>query len=201
MSRLHQAVRDNNVDLVRQLITVEGENIDVNFNYDNRIPLHIASFYGYLEIVNLLISANADLNVKDKKHGLTALYIALQQGHVEIVKSLIAAGANVKDILDKTPLHYASGIGFLEIVKVLITIEGIDINVKNSAGDTPLHYASGYGHPEIVKVLIFAGAEVNIKNNYGKTPLDIALENQRYEIVEILKKALEDQHPIKEPDV
>lgn len=137
----------------------------------------------------------------------SSLRQASSTGNFDSVRQLLTTDGikgidvNAKDDFGNTYLHYASYYGKYDIVNFLITIEGIDINVKNSAGDTPLHYASGYGHPEIVKVLIFSGAEVNIKNNYGKTPLDIALENQRYEIVEILKKALEDQHPIKEPDV
>jgi len=51
-----------------------------------------ASVKGYAMIVELLLDAKADVNVKDKQ-GNTALSGAERAGHAEIVRMLRAAGA------------------------------------------------------------------------------------------------------------
>ena len=55
-------------------------------------PLFIASHFGHLEIVRLLVEAGAD---KDKavNSGKTPLYIARQRHHDDIVEMLQRAGA------------------------------------------------------------------------------------------------------------
>ena len=67
-----------------------------------------------LEAVKILIKAGANLNVRDKEEGMTALMFALEgvvyEDGVEIAKALIKAGANVniKDNEGKTALDYAN---------------------------------------------------------------------------------------------
>ena len=70
-------------------------------------PLHPAALYGHKEVVELLITAGADVNAKEK-YEKTPLHHAAKAGYYEIVELLIAAGAdvNVKNIAGKTPLDF-----------------------------------------------------------------------------------------------
>jgi len=58
----------------------------------DRTALMAASVKGYAMIVELLLDAKADVNVKDKQ-GNTALSGEERAGHAEIVRMLRAAGA------------------------------------------------------------------------------------------------------------
>ena len=59
-----------------------------------------------------------------------------------------------------TPLHCASQIGDLEIVKHLLE-RGANIEAQDQDGVTPLHCASYIGHLEIVKHLLERGANTS----------------------------------------
>ncbi len=59
----------------------------------------IASQFGYLAIVELLIAAKAYVNAQNSR-GKTALHIAVGNGHIEVVSVLLKSGANLK-VMDK----------------------------------------------------------------------------------------------------
>ena len=63
---------------------------------------------GHIEILDVLIKAGADVNLKGE-YNRTALILAVLKGHTEIVKALIEAGAdvNAKDNGNMTALDYA----------------------------------------------------------------------------------------------
>ena len=50
-------------------------------------PLHYASYNGHLNIVELLVSHGADVNITDYNDGNTPLHIALQKCHKVIVEN------------------------------------------------------------------------------------------------------------------
>jgi ankyrin repeat protein len=62
---------------------------------------------GHKEIVEILISNNADVNAKATYNGETALIYASKKGHIEIVKLLINnnADVNVKNILGRVGIN------------------------------------------------------------------------------------------------
>ena len=61
-------------------------------------PLHAAALNNNLDIINLLISANPNVNATNSL-GQTALHISAQYGYIDIVRSLLNAGAdkNIRD--------------------------------------------------------------------------------------------------------
>ena len=71
-------------------------------------PLIYASSWNKIEIVKLLITYGADVNIKDK-NGLTALMWAARKGHHDIVESLLNAKAkkNMKSNQNLSALDYA----------------------------------------------------------------------------------------------
>lgn len=88
---LHAAVRQNNLDGVRQLLQA-GATVDAS---DRRIwtPLHLATRYGNVDIVRLLLESGAIINRRGF-HGWTALHFAVREGHTDCVELLLGYGAD-----------------------------------------------------------------------------------------------------------
>jgi len=95
------------------------------------------------------------------------------------------ANVNARDAFGDTPLHDASVVGILDIVKFLVE-KGANINAKNDEGETPLLNASIRGYFNIVQFLVEKGADVNAKNDEGKTPLLNASFYGYFNIVQFL---------------
>ena len=109
---------------------------------------------GLTSIVNILLDAGADKEVKDE-YGRTPLDVAAWEGHTDIVKLLLDAGADkeVKDRDGRTPLHFAAmHKGHTDIVKLLVDA-GADLEVKDDRGWTPLRYAAMRGLHDIYNLL------------------------------------------------
>jgi len=139
-----------------------------------------------LEIVNLLITAGADIDILDSK-GRTLLINTVRNDNEKMVQTLITAGAdiNTPDSLGLTPLIHAVRRNHPEVVNLLITA-GADIDVLDSEGRTPLLYAMEKGYVKVVQLLVAAGADVNIPDIFGRTPLMRAAERNLVEIVKLL---------------
>jgi len=90
MSDLAWAVKNGDMDQVREL--VENKGLDVNTNIDGRLPLHYASDYGQLEVIKYLCKKGAKVNADDK-HGISPLLAAVWEGHTTCVKFLLENGA------------------------------------------------------------------------------------------------------------
>ena len=71
-------------------------------------PIHAAAFGGNCDIVDMLISANCDVN-KTNSQGQTALHIASQYGFIGVVRCLLDAGAdrNIRDNNGYLPVDLA----------------------------------------------------------------------------------------------
>ena len=76
---------------------------------------------------------------------------------------------------DTTSLFAASIKGHIDVVKVLVSLPGIDINKADKDDRTPLLEASDDGHTDVVKVLVsLPGIDINKANKYDTTPLGVA---------------------------
>jgi len=102
-----EAAGKGDIEAVRQNIFAEV-NVNAIGGFFRRTALHFATEEGHKEIVELLITHNADLN-KRTSNGWTALHFAAEEGHKEIAELLIAKGAdvNAKDEEDGTALDWA----------------------------------------------------------------------------------------------
>jgi ankyrin repeat protein len=177
--------------------------------------LNIAALNGDLEIIKLLISNGADVNVADDS-GKTPLHFASRQGHTDVVELLIENYAIVKFISDdnSTPLHEAACFSHVKTAELLM-IKGAEIDLEiavmlgnfeivkseldrgvsaNSkitkgliSGESFLGVASANGHTSICKLLLDYGANVNEKTeNFDLSPLHYAIYKNRIDIYELL---------------
>ena len=145
--------RYNDVLGMEELIS---HGIDLNkFNERGENALHIASSFGNLDVVNLLIEAGADLDIRSMSKR-SAVEIATRNNQLKIVTRLIEAGASLA-VKDGTLLMLATGCKYKEVAKILIDF-GIDINAKDSYGETALEKARKYRNVEMVEFLREAGA-------------------------------------------
>ena len=79
--------------------------VDMSFT-----PLIMASNFGHVPAVTLLIESGADVNMPEPCGGLTALHASAQQGNVPVMQLLISKGARIDASckLGRTPLHGAA---------------------------------------------------------------------------------------------
>jgi len=118
---------------------------------DGDRPLHIASLYGHLACVQILLAAGASIEVRDEDGGLP-LHDACAGGYREIVSMLLRA-ANSQEQLKRV-------------------LDSFDID-----GDTPLHHAARGNHSDVVQMLLDSGANPKILNLVGQYPADLADPN------------------------
>lgn len=163
-STLILASTSGSVEAVKWLVAQES--VDVDFiNLQSKglgiSALERAARNGHDEIVNVLVAAGADVNIR-RWNGQTPLHAAAENGHEACVRSLIAAGAELDatdDNLD-TALHVAA-VGFtlygdwhgkLKLARLLIS-HGASAEEENMFGLTPLQVAEQEGSPEMAAVL------------------------------------------------
>ena len=142
--------------------------------------LMLACEGGHLEVVQLLLKANANPNHEQEGTGITALIIAAQKGHLDIVQQLFEYGAdpNIGDKNGLTAIHYIMMLNGTEIpqpnekimsdkleILQLLIVRGSNVNIKDENGMTALMIASISGFTEAVKLLLQAGADPNIEQH------------------------------------
>jgi ankyrin repeat protein len=191
---LQGAAHLGHVHLVKQLLKVDG--IDLNFA-DSKLyiaPLALAARSDHSDIVELLLDApNIDPNVKDLSRASALLY-ACKRGHVSIVRKLLARDdvhVNTFGGIDGgmwNPLTAALWKGDLEIIKLLLDRYDVDPNVSNHRTGTGLMEACENGNLDIVK--LFLGrqrTEVNRREtSEGRTALWNAAYCGHSEITKLL---------------
>ena len=153
---LTRAVESGNVGDVKSLI---GEGSDVNTSEGKGTPLFCAAKNGYLNILKLLLKADANVNAGASDHSMP-LIEAARGKHADCVDELIQAGAivNVRDEKKVTPLIAA--IGNIPCMDILVKA-GVQLNPKvDGVTRNPLLEAIDKNDIESVKFLMEKGAKV-----------------------------------------
>ena len=77
----------------------------------------------------------------------------------------------------------------IEIVRLLLNDNRVDINKATNYGRTPFYSACEFGHIEIVKLLLNEKRiSIRKKTSQGKTAIDIAKEENHSSIVKLIKE-------------
>ena len=166
---------------------------------DGKCALVAAAYNNQLEIVDLLIAAGADVNMKDNTlqsaYLIATSEVPKSEKYTELLMRTLEAGADVHstDSYNGTGLIRAADRGYFEIVEELLKTD-IRINHVNKIGWTALLEAiilgdGGERHTEVVRMLVDAGADVNLPDKDGLTPLAHAKSKNFTDIIEIFKKA------------
>jgi ankyrin repeat protein len=165
-------------------------------------PVVLASVMGFNALVQLLVSAGADVNQPDRSGGITALQGAAQGGHAQVVRTLIAAGANLDAPFGNpqtTALSLALRQNHWPAAEALVEAgANVNVNVEGPGsptdrqGITPLILAASLNNVPFVKLLINHNADLERRKADGVTALIAAAFNGHLEVVSELVKAAAD---------
>uniref|UniRef100_A0A3B3HWL5 Uncharacterized protein n=1 Tax=Oryzias latipes TaxID=8090 RepID=A0A3B3HWL5_ORYLA len=193
--------KEGNSSLIKKLLQArmsQSSSLNINCRSQSQstpgwTALHLASSFGYREVVEELLKAGVDVNLQECL-GDTPLHKAAQSGRKEIVLLLLRydAHANIingtgripKDVTDDDEIHTMLEAAERREIKqreqklleaaregnlhTLLSDKGPpDIHCRDSVGNTPLHCAAYRGQKQCILKLLKCGASPNVKNSYG----------------------------------
>lgn len=145
--------------------------------------------------------------------GGSVLHHAAQRGDLNTVKFVLAHGGaqyiNQQTSNNSTPLHWACGSGWLDVVKVLIEEHGADIHkCTNSwsvdvfgrdSGQLPIHWASASGHSNIVEYLYqLSPLTIGVKDEKDNSVVCVAKKGLHFDTIRKVQSAVQDEYvPVK----
>ncbi|XP_032995195.1 caskin-2 isoform X2 [Lacerta agilis] len=205
---LIQAVKNGDVPGVQKLVAkvkaskskLLGSTKRLNVNYqdvDGFSALHHAALVGSLELISLLLEAQATVDIKDI-NGMRPLHYAAWQGKVEPARLLLraAASVNMASLDGQIPLHLSAQYGHYEVSEMLLQHQSNPCLI-NKAKKTPLDLACEFGRLKVAQLLLNSHMCVALLEGQSKdtsdpnytTPLHLAAKNGHKEIIRQLLKA------------
>ncbi|CAD5119438.1 DgyrCDS8048 [Dimorphilus gyrociliatus] len=166
--KLRRACIEGDLDTVKECLAEGADINDQNQQLNNSI--HLASFYGKLDILQLLLQQDkAHINATNQ-NGQTSLQLACIKGYIEIVQQLV----NTKkcqldaatDASNMTALHLASKHGHASVCQYLLDV-GADRNAKDLIEKLPEYYAANEETEEVFR--INSDGDVSINHNEEKS--------------------------------
>lgn len=177
-------------DLARATTLVENEDADIEVIVYGANVLYWACQEGHIGVVQFLLRAGADVNIKRTICLETPLMVSVRRGYVDIVKMLLSHGAdpNTETLSKDIPLITAAHQGRKEIVDALIS-HGANVNhVKKGSNATALYCAAFKGYADIVVSLLENGADMDVaRSDNGHTALYVAAQRQREAVIDVFK--------------
>ena len=165
------AVMHNHVEVAKYLLQ-KGADISLTAESNKRNALHIASQYGSVEAIEMLLSYDFRPDLRDGERN-TPLACAAACGQIEAVNCLLKHGADplLKGKDGWNLLHFAAQSGNVIIIETMLS-KGLDIDAKGETlGVTPLMVCIKFGKLEAAKYLLEKDADESLKTTQGKIPL------------------------------
>ena len=136
--------------------------------YHDETPLHSATYYGHLQMVQVLLEYKADVHARNNAGGTPLHFL-----HNESID---------------TSRHTPSQIAQLHNVTRYLLDHGADVNARSNDLLTPLHVAAQEGWVEVVRVLLEHGASVGAEDKRGRTPLQLASSAGHSDVMKLLSE-------------
>ncbi|XP_011298490.1 KN motif and ankyrin repeat domain-containing protein 2 isoform X2 [Fopius arisanus] len=162
---MHYAVSHGNFDVVS--ILLDSKVCDINkSNVAGYTAVMLAALAEvrnstHASVANRLFQL-ADVNIRAKLHGQTALMLAVSHGRRDMTHLLLEAGAavNIQDEDGSTALMCAAEHGHTDIVRMLLSHPDCDSSITDIDGSSALKIALEAGHRDI-GILLYAHEHVN----------------------------------------
>ena len=196
-SALHLAVKANKPAIVKELLSNKKINMnptlpidsvftdsDTKWYADGQTPLLLAAYYGYSDIVTMLLSYGADILAKDSIDDAMAIHIASAKGYYKVVEAILDSAAarnskidivNAGDNTGTTPLMWAAMNNQVTVISILIRYKA-NVNMQDDDGWTPLHFAAASDSYRAVEILLNNGADANIADIDGKRAVNVTTD-------------------------
>ncbi|QQR48845.1 ankyrin repeat domain-containing protein [bacterium] len=128
----------------------------------------VASLFSQVDAQDLFNIFDTATTIKFVDHGTESNFMAWLLDNDPIFKDI-----NVKQqVTGKTLLIYAVEFNKINLIKLLLSRNDINVNAKNNEGRVALHYAAMLGQQDSVKLLLNnKGIDINAQDNHGRTVL------------------------------
>jgi ankyrin repeat protein len=150
---LFDAAAAGNLAAIRSRL--EGGSEIEDHSDDGYSALHLAAYFGRLEVARMLLERGADPNsVAQNQSRVTPLHSAVAGGHRDLAGLLLALGSSPNAVQQGgfTPLHAAARSGDEGTVGLLL-LRGADASRPADDGHTPADLAAQAGHAALAELL------------------------------------------------
>lgn len=186
-SAIHLAAGNGATDIIYMLLEA-GVGVD-HISREGATPLHVSSYNGHLDAVELFVSRGANLNAcccTDTVCNRTPLHLAARCGRADVSTFLCDKGADIEreDDNGMTPLHLAVDVAEMirghtpsispSWVVEALCLNGANVNHVATKGGSVLFNATKNAEIELVKILLSFGADTSMETPYSISPLELA---------------------------
>jgi ankyrin repeat protein len=189
---IHDLVIRGQYKRVKQVI--EGKKAAIDLRDQNRwTPVLLAAAHGYLNIVELLVEAGADLTCVDQDQSGLLHFVARNRLTLQaapriskLISSLVERkfDLNAPNIHGVTALHEACVRGQVSLARALLE-SGANVEAATKNGESPLIWAAREGRVDIVSFLLGRGASRLTRGRWG-TAVDVARGACQFDVVKVL---------------
>jgi len=186
---LRTAAKAGHVNLVRQLLTDFGADVNAKNRHNNETALHYASKFNREETIKVLVEYGAD-NSMLSKNKLKASGI-LKQKNPQLAKWLESVGSRSKTPRQTTysadQFISATAAGDAAALRTMIR-QGMQVDTLDPDGRCAIRTAAKFGHTNVIRMLLVEfRADVNLRNPYNhQTALHFACKYNKEEAIKVL---------------
>jgi hypothetical protein len=170
--------------------------LNSNFSSETLAHFRSSAFYSY------------NMSSQLQKGG-SILHHAAQHGNADILKFVLSHGGdkliNQQTSNGSTPLHWASGAGWLDVVKLLVEDYGADYHLQTNtwsidvfgrdSGQLPIHWAASSGHTKIVDYLyLLSPLTIGIKDEKDNSVVCVAKKGLHFDTIRHVKSRVDDEY-------
>ena len=170
----HIVMRYGTPEMVMKLLDSPGIYLNIP-DKDGKTPFILAAEKGQRELYDYFLSKpELNVNKQSRTEGIAAIHIAVDNNDTDLFERLAHhpdISFDLRTTIGKSPLHYAAGRGYLDLVKYLVTQGKCDVNATTVcfvltksvlrsfwspfiSHLTPLHYAAEHLHANVVNYLL-----------------------------------------------
>lgn len=189
---LHEAASHGQNSTIELLLRIPGVNKEIR-DKEGNTPLLAAAWAAHFTSLEILLLHDANPRVVNNA-GACALHATAKLSEAYWTRALLqkSVPASLAQNTNKiTPLHYAAAHGSVEIMKILLEYDDVELDVQDDKGWTALHYAARFNHNDCALFLLqekdyFYFQKVPCDYN----PLGIALSWNSSEVINSLLQHL-----------